>query len=59
MQAPRRTAMREGRNAALARLHGGSVPACPYRPGTERRRWWHEGVERADRLIATIMEIGA
>ena len=59
MQALRRTAMREGRNAALARLHGGPVPVNPYRKGTKSRSWWNDGADHAGRLIDRILEIGA
>lgn len=55
----RRTALREGRNAALAALRGTPWPPNPYRPGTQRHRWWADGANRAARLVGQIMEIGA
>jgi hypothetical protein len=55
----RQQALAAGRDAALAaRFAGAPMPANPHRPGSKRALYWQWGVERADRLIDQLEEIG-
>jgi len=53
----RRTTLREGHQAQLARLRGEPVPACPYRDGTRRHFWWHHAADRARPLVDRLLEL--
>ena len=58
MIAPVRTALADGRKAALAARLKGAPAANPHRAGTKRHTYWNWGFERAARLLDQLEEIG-